>query len=57
MADDPAMMSSGLQAKSNDFFQGIAEARPAVGQMKVDWQLTDSKIESDREREVTWQRH
>ena len=33
----------GLGAKSNDFFKGIAEARKAEEQMKVDWQLTDSK--------------
>ena len=36
---------SGLAAKSNDFFKGIAEARKAEEQMKVDWQLTDSKNE------------
>jgi hypothetical protein len=34
---------TGLQAKSNDFFKGIAEARQAGVQMKIDWQLTDSK--------------
>ena len=34
---------SGLTAKSNDFFKGIAEARRAEEQIKVDWQLTDSK--------------
>ena len=33
----------GLGAKSDDFFKGIAEARRAEEQMKVDWQLTDSK--------------
>lgn len=33
----------GLAAKSNDFFQGIADAREAEEQMKVDWELTDSK--------------
>ena len=33
----------GLSAKSNDFFKGIADAREAEEQMKVDWQLTDSK--------------
>ena len=33
----------GLGAKNNDFFKGIAEARKAKEQMKVDWQLTDSK--------------
>jgi hypothetical protein len=33
----------GLTAKSNDFFKGIAEARQAEEQMKVDWELTDSK--------------
>src|SRR5437899_4256324 len=35
--------SKGLAAKSNDFFKGIADAREAEEQMKVDWQLTDSK--------------
>ena len=34
---------SGLTAKSNDFFKGIEDARQAEEQMKVDWQLTDSK--------------
>lgn len=33
----------GLGAKNDDFFKGIAEARKAEEQMKVDWQLTDSK--------------
>ncbi|MEY2539262.1 MAG: hypothetical protein QOG67_3002, partial [Verrucomicrobiota bacterium] len=33
----------GFAAKSNDFFKGIADAREAEEQMKVDWQLTDSK--------------
>ena len=34
---------TGLASKSNDFFKGIADARKAEEQMKVDWQLTDSK--------------
>src|ERR1700724_1328109 len=34
---------TGLTAKSNDFFNGIADAREAEEQLKVDWQLTDSK--------------
>src|SRR5438067_4402359 len=34
---------TGLTAKSNDFFKGIADAREAEEQLKVDWQLTDSK--------------
>ena len=34
---------TGMAAKSNDFFRGIADAREAEAQMKVDWQLTDSK--------------
>jgi hypothetical protein len=34
---------TGLAAKSNDFFKGIAEARQLEEQMKVDWDLTDSK--------------
>src|SRR6266480_587981 len=37
---------AGLATKSNDFFKGIAEARKAEEQMKVDWQLTDSKNQS-----------
>ena len=34
---------AGLAAKNDDFFKAIAEARRAEEQMKVDWQLTDSK--------------
>src|SRR6266446_1625675 len=34
---------TGIAAKSNDFFKGITDAREAEEQMKVDWQLTDSK--------------
>jgi hypothetical protein len=34
---------TGLAAKNNDFFKGITEARQAEKQMKVDWELTDSK--------------
>lgn len=34
---------TGLAARSNDFFKGIADAREAEAQLKVDWQLTDSK--------------
>lgn len=34
---------TGLAAKNDDFFKGIADARKAEEQMKVDWQLTDSK--------------
>jgi hypothetical protein len=34
---------TGLAAKSNDFFKSIADAREAEEQMKIDWQLTDSK--------------
>jgi hypothetical protein len=33
----------GLAAKSNDFFDAISDARTAEAQLKVDWQLTDSK--------------
>jgi hypothetical protein len=36
----------GLAAKSNDFFKGIADAREAEEQMKVDWELTGSKDKS-----------
>src|SRR5437763_3213465 len=34
---------TGLATKSNDFFKGIADAREAEEQLKIDWQLTDSK--------------
>lgn len=34
---------NGLATRNDDFFKGIAEARKAEEQMKVDWQLTDSK--------------
>jgi hypothetical protein len=43
VAKNLKLAQTGLQAKSNDFFKGIAEARQAEEQMKVDWQLTDSK--------------
>lgn len=33
----------GMAAKNDDFFKGIAAARVAEQQMKIDWQLTDSK--------------
>lgn len=33
----------GLAAKNDDFFKAISDARSAEAQMKVDWQLTDSK--------------
>lgn len=33
----------GLAAKNDDFFKAISDARAAEEQMKVDWQLTDSK--------------
>ena len=34
---------AGFAARNSDFFKGIADAREAEEQMKVDWQLTDSK--------------
>jgi len=37
------LATTGLTAKNNDFFKGITEARQAEEQMKVDWELTDSK--------------
>jgi hypothetical protein len=43
IAKNLKMAKTGLAAKSNDFFKGIAEARQAEEQMKVDWELTDSK--------------
>jgi hypothetical protein len=33
----------GMGSKSNDFFKGITDAREAEQQLKIDWQLTDSK--------------
>jgi len=43
IAKNLKLAKKGLAAKSNDFFKGIAEARKAEEQMKVDWQLIDSK--------------
>jgi hypothetical protein len=37
------MAKTGLAAKSDDFFKGIAEARQSEERLKVDWELTDSK--------------
>jgi hypothetical protein len=43
IAKNLKMATTGLSAKSNDFFNGITAARQAEEQMKVDWELTDSK--------------
>jgi hypothetical protein len=43
IAKNLKMAKTGFAAKSNDFFKGITEARQAEEQMKVDWELTDSK--------------
>jgi hypothetical protein len=43
IAKNLKMANTGLAAKNNDFFKGITEARQAEEQMKVDWELTDSK--------------
>src|SRR5882672_4774656 len=43
IAKNLKMARTALAAKSNDFFKGIAEARQCEEQMKVDWELTDSK--------------
>ena len=43
VAKNLKLAQTGLQTKSNDFFKGIAEASQAEQQMKVGWQLTDSK--------------
>jgi vacuolar-type H+-ATPase subunit D/Vma8 len=43
IAKNLKMAKAGLASKSNDFFKGIAEARQAEEQLKVDWELTDSK--------------
>ncbi len=45
IAKNLKIAKTGLAAKTDDFFKGIAEARKAEEQMKVDWQLTDSKNE------------
>lgn len=43
IAKNLKMAKTGLSAKSNDFFKGVTAARQAEEQMKVDWELTDSK--------------
>ena len=43
VAKNLKLAETGLQTKSNEFFTGIAEASQAEQQMKVGWQLTDSK--------------
>ncbi|HEX9423995.1 MAG TPA: hypothetical protein VF899_12195 [Pyrinomonadaceae bacterium] len=43
IAKNLKIAKTGLAAKSNDFFKGIAGARQAEEQMKVDWEPTDSK--------------
>jgi hypothetical protein len=43
IAKNLKMAKTGLSAKSDDFFKGIANARKAEEQLKVDWKLTDSK--------------
>jgi hypothetical protein len=45
VAKNLKVAKTGLESKSNDFFKGITEARKAEEQLKVDWQLTDSKNE------------
>ncbi len=36
----------GLKAKNDDFFKGIEQARTAEAEMKIAWELTDSKNKS-----------
>jgi hypothetical protein len=43
IAKNLKMAKTGLFAKSDDFFKGIANAGEAEKQLKVDWKLTDSK--------------
>jgi len=43
VAKNLKVAEAGLAAKSNDFFKGIADARQAEEQMKIDWELTGSK--------------
>src|SRR5690242_6288847 len=42
-AQNLKLANKGLAAKNDDFFKGIAAARQAEEQMKIDWKLTDSK--------------
>jgi hypothetical protein len=46
LAKSLAIADAGLAEKKDDFFKGIADARAAEEQLKVDWQLTDSKNKS-----------
>jgi len=43
IAKNLKIAKTGLNAKSNDFFKGVTGARQSEEQMKVDWELTDSK--------------
>src|SRR5438067_7816197 len=43
IAKNLKIAKTGLNAKSNDFFKGVTGARQDEEQMKVDWELTDSK--------------
>lgn len=43
IAKNLKLAETGLAAKSDDFFKGVADARKAEEQMKIDWELTDSK--------------
>jgi len=43
IAKNLKIAKTGLAAKNNDFFKGSTAARQAEEQMKVDWELTDSK--------------
>jgi hypothetical protein len=54
IAKNLKMAKAGLAAKSNDFFKGIAEARQAEEQLKVDWELTDSKNSQVIENGKNW---
>jgi hypothetical protein len=43
IAKNLKIAKTGLIARSDDFFKGIAEGRQAEEQLKVDWEVTDSK--------------
>ncbi len=43
IAKNLKMADKGLAAKNDDFFKGVAHARRAEEQLKIDWQLTGSK--------------
>src|SRR5437867_1500041 len=49
IAKNLKMAKTGIRAKRNDFNKGVTGARQAEEQMKVDWELTDSKNKEETE--------